>query len=78
MNTLEQAKLLESINKLKLQKDFSNYPINELLNYGGETKIICNDKNVTLSIDLFSIGVIFFIKKNQKENFKLIHRSNFF
>ena len=31
MNTLEQAKLLESINKLKLQKDFSNYPINELL-----------------------------------------------
>ena len=41
-------------------------------------EIICNDKNVTLSIDLFSIGVIFFIKKNQKENFKLIHRSNFF
>jgi len=41
-------------------------------------EIIRNDKNVTLSIDLFSIGVIFFIEKNQKEHFKLIHHSNFF
>ncbi len=40
--------------------------------------IICADNKVTLSIDLFSIGIVFFISKNQKEHFKLIHRVNFF
>ena len=41
-------------------------------------KIICDDSKVSLSIDLFSIGIVFFIKKNQKEHFNLIHQVNFF
>ena len=40
--------------------------------------IICDDSKVSLSIDLFSIGIVFFIPKNQKEHFKLIHQVNFF
>lgn len=41
-------------------------------------EIICRDSKVTLTIDLFSIGIVFFIDKFQKEDFKLIHQSNFF
>ena len=40
--------------------------------------IICDDSKVSLTIDLFSIGIVFFIPKNQKEHFKLIHQVNFF
>ena len=40
--------------------------------------IVCEDSKVSLSIDLFSIGIVFFIKKNQKEHFSLIHQVNFF
>jgi predicted O-methyltransferase YrrM len=41
-------------------------------------KIICEDPKVSLTIDLFSIGIVFFKEKFQKEHFKLIHQSNFF
>jgi len=40
--------------------------------------IICKDQKVMLSIDIFSLGFIFFKSKNQKEHFNLIHNSNFF
>ena len=40
--------------------------------------IICKDPKVMLSIDIFSLGFIFFKSKNQKEHFNLIHNSNFF
>lgn len=41
-------------------------------------EIIIKDQKVTLSIDLFSIGLIFFLDKNQIEHFRLIHASNFY
>tara|TARA_B100000927_G_scaffold187613_1_gene151091 strand:+ start:1639 stop:2427 length:789 start_codon:yes stop_codon:yes gene_type:complete len=40
--------------------------------------IIRQDSKVSLSIDIFSIGIVFFIDKNQKEHFQLIHKSNFY
>ena len=33
---------------------------------------------VMLSVDLFSLGIVFFKKNRQKEHIKLIHRSNFY
>ena len=39
---------------------------------------ICKDPDVSLSIDLFSVGMVFFHEKNQKEHFNLIHTSNFY
>ena len=39
---------------------------------------IVDHQKTTLTIDLFSIGVVFFNKNLSKENFKLIHRANFY
>ena len=39
---------------------------------------IVDHQKTTLTIDLFSIGVVFFNKNLSKENFKLIHKANFY
>ena len=39
---------------------------------------IVNHQKTTLTIDLFSIGIVFFNKNLSKENFKLIHKANFY
>ena len=39
---------------------------------------IRNCDKVMLTLDLFSLGIVFFKKNRQKEHIKLIHRSNFY
>ena len=39
---------------------------------------ICNFDKVMLSLDLFSLGIVFFKKNREKEHIKLVHRSNFY
>ena len=39
---------------------------------------ICNFDEVMLSLDIFSLGIVFFKKNREKEYIKLVHRSNFY
>ena len=39
---------------------------------------ICNFDKVMLSLDIFSLGIVFFKKNREKEHIKLVHRSNFY
>ena len=39
---------------------------------------ICNFDKVVLSLDIFSLGIVFFKKNREKELVKLVHRSNFY
>jgi len=41
-------------------------------------KEICNFDKVMLSLDIFSLGIVFFKKNREKEHIKLVHRSNFY
>ena len=41
-------------------------------------KEICNFDKVMLSLDIFSLGMVFFKKNREKEHIKLVHRSNFY
>ncbi len=40
--------------------------------------VIIEDSSVCLSIDLFSIGIVFFNPNREKQQFKLVHSSNFY
>ena len=39
---------------------------------------ICNFDKVMLSLDIFSLGIVFFKKNREKEHIRLVHRSNFY
>ena len=39
---------------------------------------ICNFDKVMLSLDIFSLGIVFFKKNREKEHIKLVHRSNLY
>jgi predicted O-methyltransferase YrrM len=40
--------------------------------------VICSSPNVMLSLDLFSVGVVFFKNSRQKQHINLIHPCNFY
>ena len=39
---------------------------------------ICNFDKVMLSLDIFSLGIVFFKKNREKDHIRLVHRSNFY